>query len=106
MWKEFIQLRRDPLLIRLIFILPVLQLLLFGYVVGADVRNLQMAVVDNDDTTMSRQLTQALSSSGYFVVAARPPGEQSLPALMDGGRIQTGLVIDRGTQDAILRGQT
>ena len=39
MWKEFLQLRRDPLLIRLLFLMPILQLILFGYVVAADVRS-------------------------------------------------------------------
>ena len=106
MWKEFIQLRRDPLLLRLIFVMPILQLLMFGYVVGSDVRNLKMAVVDGDQTQMSRQLIQAVSSSGYFVVVARPADEHALPGLIDSGKAQTALVIDRGTENAILRGQT
>ena len=53
MWKEFLQFRRDPLLLRLVFIMPILQLLLFGYVVGADVTNLPTAVVDHDHTAVS-----------------------------------------------------
>ena len=56
-WKEFLQLRRDPLLLRLIFIMPIVQLIFFGYVVSADVRNLATAVVDLDRTAISRQLT-------------------------------------------------
>jgi ABC-2 type transport system permease protein len=106
MWKEFVQLRRDPLLLRLIFIMPILQLLMFGYVVGSDVRNLKMAVIDGDNTQMSRQLTAAFSSSGYFVVAARPADEHELTTLIDSGKVQTGLVIDRGTANLVLRGQT
>ena len=66
MWKEFLQLRRDPLLLRLLFIMPVLQLVLFGYVVGADVKNLSMAVVDLDRSSVSRQLTESFSSSGLL----------------------------------------
>ena len=50
-WKEFLQLRRDPLLLRLIFIMPIVQLIFFGYVVSADVRNLATAVVDLDKST-------------------------------------------------------
>ena len=106
MWKEFLQLRRDPLLLRLIFIMPVLQLLMFGYVVGADVHNLKMAVVDEDQTTLSRQLTQAFTSSGYFVLVAQPADEHELPALIDSGNAQVGLVIPRGTESAIGAGQT
>jgi ABC-2 type transport system permease protein len=39
-WKEFTQFRRDPLMLRLVIVMPLLQLMMFGYVVGADVRNL------------------------------------------------------------------
>jgi len=106
MWKEFVQLRRDPLLLRLIFVMPVLQLLMFGYVVGSDVRNVPTAIVDYDQTTLSRQLTQAFSSSGYFTIVSRPTDEHALPALIDSGKVQVGIVIDRGTQNAILGGQT
>ena len=76
MWKEAIQLRRDPLLLRLIFVMPVLQLLLFGYVVGADVRNLPTAIIDVDQTELSRQLGNAFSSSGYFTIVQRPADER------------------------------
>ena len=106
MWKEFLQLRRDPLLLRLIFVMPILQLLLFGYVVGSDVRNLPTAVIDLDHTTMSRQLTSAFSSSGYFVIAERPDDEHTLNALLDSGRIAVAIVIDKGTSDSIARGLT
>ena len=59
MWKEFLQLRRDPLLLRLLFLLPVLQLVMMGYVVGADVKNLSTAVVDLDRTVTSRRLADS-----------------------------------------------
>ena len=69
-WKEFLQLRRDPLLLRLIFIMPIVQLIFFGYVVSADVRNLATAVVDLDKSTTSRQLAASFSSSSYFTIEA------------------------------------
>ena len=55
-WKEFLQLRRDPLLLRLLLLMPIIQLVGFGYVVSVDVRNLPTAVVDLDQTVVSRQL--------------------------------------------------
>ena len=67
-WKEFIQLRRDPLLIRLLLIMPVLQLILFGYVVAVDVRNLSTAVVDLDRTAISRR---AIMSKSFFSGSGR-----------------------------------
>ena len=54
-WKELLQFRRDRLLMPIVFIMPIVQLLLFGYVVGADVTNLPTAVVTT--TTPSRRAT-------------------------------------------------
>jgi ABC-2 type transport system permease protein len=104
MWKELLQLRRDPFLLRLIFVMPVLQLLLFGYVVAADVRNLPMAVVDQDHTPLSRQLTNAFSASGYFTIAERPGNEIALTRLLDKGVTQVAIVIPVGMSASIERG--
>ena len=72
-WKEFTQLRRDPLLIRLLLMMPVLQLILFGYVVAVDVRNLSTAVVDLDRTATSRKLAQYHAENGSSYVTAPFP---------------------------------
>ena len=55
MWKEFLQLRRDPLLLRAMFLMPILQLVFFGYVVAADVKNISIAVIDLDHSVALRQ---------------------------------------------------
>ncbi|MFZ0530290.1 MAG: ABC transporter permease [Propionicimonas sp.] len=105
-WKEFIQLRRDPLLIRLLLLMPVLQLILFGYVVAVDVRNLPTAVVDLDRTTTSRKLAAAFSGSGYFTLTQYPASESELRPLLDRGTVQVALVIPEGTQARLTRGET
>ena len=105
MWKEFLQLRRDPLLLRLLFLMPILQLMLFGYVVAADVTNLSTAVVDLDRTATSRALDASITASDYFEVTQRP-AEADLQRLMDTGRIAIAIVIPEGTQAALDRGQT
>jgi ABC-2 type transport system permease protein len=105
-WKELLQLRRDRLLLPLIFIMPVMFVIMFGYVVGSDVRNLPTAVVDGDHTAMSRRLIDAFSSSGYFVIERRPSAEASLRPLIDSGAVKVGIIIERGTADRIARGET
>ena len=70
-WKEFLQLRRDPLLLRLLFLMPIVQLVGFGYVVSVDVRNLPTAVVDLDQSVVSRQLEASFTASGYFAEIGR-----------------------------------
>lgn len=105
MWKEFLQLRRDPLLIRLLFVMPILQLVLFGYVVAADVKNLSTAVVDLDATSTSRALEAHFTASDYFNVTEHP-SEDGVQQLMDTGRIAIAIVIPAGTQAALDRGET
>ena len=81
-WKEFLQLRRDPLLLRVILLMPVAQLVLFGYVVAADLGNLSTAVVDRDRTAISRRVEASFASRSE----ARTPNTSQGP--MRGSRGQ------------------
>lgn len=105
-WKEFLQLRRDPLLIRLLLLMPVLQLIMFGYVVAVDIRNLATAVVDLDRTSTSRALEADFAGSGYFMVTTHPGSEADLRPLLDRGTVKVALVIPEGTQERLARGET
>jgi ABC-2 type transport system permease protein len=105
MWKELLQLRRDRLLLPLIFIMPIMYVIMFGYVVGSDVRNLPTAVVDYDHTATSQHIIDAFSASGYFVIVARPSTETSLQPMIDAGQAKVALIIDRGTESALDRGE-
>ena len=104
-WKEFLQLRRDPLLLRLIFIMPIVQLIFFGYVVSADVRNLPTAVVDLDNSAISRQLIASFASSGYFTVEAYPTSETELEPLLDRSEVRVAIVIPEGTEAHLDKGE-
>ncbi len=105
-WKEFAQLRRDPLLLRLLFIMPILQLVMFGYVVGADVTNLKTAVVDLDHSATSRKIAETFEGSGYFRIVAHPANETEIRHLLDHGDAAVAVVIPEGTQSKLERGQT
>jgi ABC-2 type transport system permease protein len=105
-WKEFTQLRRDPMLVRLLLLMPVIQLVMFGYVVAADIRHLTTAVVDLDHSVASRALTDDFASSGYFSITQRPASEDDLRPLLDRGQIQVAVVIPAGTQSHLDRGET
>lgn len=64
--KEFRQIFRDPAILRVIFVVPLLQLLLLPWTADYEVRNVQLAVVDNDHGTYARKLVAKITSSGYF----------------------------------------
>ena len=105
-WKEFTQLRRDPLLLRLLMIMPIAQLILFGYVVAADIKHLDTAVVDLDGSATSRALADAFEGSGYFTIVQRPGSEADLQPLLDTGQVTVAVVIPEGTQQRLLAGET
>ena len=62
-WKELIQLRRDRPTIAMMVVLPLLQLLLFGYAINTDVRHMPTVVFDQDGTAASRSLAERMGAS-------------------------------------------
>ena len=86
--------------------MPLLQLIMFGYVVGADITHLPTAVVDHDHTATSRALVRAFEASDYFRVVARADSEASLLTLMDSTKAQVAIVIDAGTEANLTAGRT
>jgi ABC-2 type transport system permease protein len=99
--KELLGLRRDPKLLRLVFVAPVLQLMIFGYAVSTDVRDTRLFVVDHDRTASSRALVESMTSSGYFRVVGRSDRPRDLVAALDRGRAVVGLQIPPGYSAAI-----
>jgi len=93
MLKELRQMARDRMTVAMMLGIPTLQLLLFGYAINLDVRNLPAAVADMADTGGSRALVQDLFATGVIqpVAGARTP--QELQTLLRSGKIKIGIVI-------------
>jgi ABC-2 type transport system permease protein len=66
--KEFRQIFRDPAILRIILIMPIMQLLILPWAADYEVKNIKLAVVDNDHSEYSRQLIHKIASSGYFIL--------------------------------------
>ena len=66
--KEFRQIFRDPGILRIIFIMPVIQLLILPWAADYEIKNIKLAVVDHDRSSYSRQLTNKIAASGYFTL--------------------------------------
>ena len=69
--KEFIQMRRDPNMLRIIFAAPIIQLLVLGYAVNTDVKLIDTDVYDFDRSRHSREFVQSFESGDYFVTDER-----------------------------------
>jgi len=78
--KEFRQAFRDKSIIVMIFAMPTIQLLIMPLAANFDVKHINLAVVDNDHSSYSRQLINKIASSGYFYITAAPASyKQALP---------------------------
>jgi len=91
--KEFIQLRRDARSLYLAFILPLVLLLLFGYAISFDIRNIEMGVLDQSNSAESRRLVEAFEASGYFTVREHLEQASEVDATVQDGRARLVLVV-------------
>ena len=94
--KEVIQLLRDPKSIPLIILVPMIQVILFGYIAATDIRNIKFAVIDYDKSSVSREIITKIERSGFFVNRGKVQDYGQLEKLMDGGKIKIGLIIPPG----------
>jgi ABC-2 type transport system permease protein len=104
-WKEFTQLKRDRSMLPIIFIMPVLQLIMFGYVIGTDVRDIRTAVVDRDGTPEAQLVIDSFVNSGYFMQVAAPSTDAEMQKLIDGNKAQVAIVIPDGFADSVHAGR-
>lgn len=103
MRKEFIHIRRDPRTLTIVIILPIFQLLIFGYAVTSDVKHLPLAVFDQDRTAASRALIEAYRNSGYFDIAYYVSTHDEIAYLIDAGLARAGLTIPPGYSSRLAR---
>jgi ABC-2 type transport system permease protein len=64
--KEFLQIFRDKLILRVIFVMPIFQLILLPFAANFEMKNISLSVVDHDHSEYSRKLINSFTSSGYF----------------------------------------
>jgi len=103
--KEFIQIFRDPKMKGVIFAMPIIQVMVFGYAVTTDVKHVALAVFDRDNSQTSRELVARFSATEYFDVAAYVQNEDKARDLLDRGKAQALLRIDQGFEDDLRAGR-
>lgn len=94
--KEFRQFLRDPGLPRLVMTFPVLIVFVFPFAVTMELRNIRLAVIDNDRSSESSLLVEKCVNSGYFILEDICPTPQAARSMMDKGDIDAVLTINTG----------
>ncbi|HNP63674.1 MAG TPA: ABC transporter permease, partial [Woeseiaceae bacterium] len=91
--KEVRQLGRDRLTFGMIFGLPIIQILLFGYAINTDVRNLKTAIVNQSGSHLSRQFVSDLGATQVVDIIASASNPAELENLLRRGKISIGVYI-------------
>jgi ABC-2 type transport system permease protein len=91
--KEFVHIYRDPRSLALVILMPALLMLLFGYAVTLDVKNVSMAVLDRDGSQESLNFIQRFSASPYFRLRFWVQDERAVKRLIDQGEVKMGLIL-------------
>lgn len=94
--KELLQLARDRLTMAMMAVLPVLQLLLFGWAINTDVRNIPTVVYDQDHSAASRDLVHRLEATGYYDVVGQVGSYEDVSRALRSGRSRVALVVPPG----------
>lgn len=104
--KEFIQIFRDPRTLIIILIIPVVQLFLLGYAATNDVRNVPLAVINQDQHPASRALLDAYRAADYFHIKYQVENEAELRSLIDKGEARAGIIIPPDYSEQLQSGGT
>jgi ABC-2 type transport system permease protein len=103
--KEFIQALRDPRMRVVVFVMPIIQMLVIGYAVTTDVKHVRTAIRDQDNTPASREIISRFLGSGYFDLVDYTENDARGTWLIDHGRIDVLIRIDRGFDEDLRAGR-
>ena len=94
--KEALQLRRDTRSLLMAFLMPAALIVFFGYIISFDVKDIKLAVLDQDNSQRSRELVESFVSAGRFRIIAHLSRAAEVAPLLDRGAVRMTLVIPPG----------
>ncbi|MDW7772237.1 MAG: ABC transporter permease [Desulfobulbaceae bacterium] len=103
--KEFVQMRRDRITFAMMIGIPILQMIIFGFAINSDPRNLPTVVVAADHSVFSRTIIAAMQNSRYFQVLETVDTEAEAERLVETGRVQFVLNIPPQFSRRLIRGE-
>ena len=106
LYKEFLQIRRDRMTLALVFLIPLVQLLLFGYAIQTEVRHVPTVVFDQSLSPESRDLLQSFVASGYFDVVEAAGSYHEVNKTIDSGEAQVGIIFPPDFARCLKRGES
>jgi ABC-2 type transport system permease protein len=99
--KEFRHILRDPKSLMIAILMPLLMTLLYGYAVNLDTKNIRLAVIDEDRSSLSREFVNGFYQSGYFRQSLAEAGIDDPESVLRSGDAHAVLVLRKGFSEAI-----
>jgi ABC-2 type transport system permease protein len=103
--KELMQLRRDRLTFGMVVMIPFLQLLLFGYAIHTDIRNIPVALVDESNTALSRILVQTIRATQVVEFTEHYTSTEEAQDAITSSRVRAVLLIPHDLSQRLVRSQ-
>src|SRR5213083_3502272 len=103
--KEFIQLKRDRMSFGMIIMIPLMQLVLFGYAINTTPRDLPTAVLLQETSDVGRSILAALQNTKFFKVTRQLRDEAEFDRAFASGEVLFAVEIPRGFERALRRGE-
>lgn len=94
--KEIMHLRRDPAALVIALLLPLFQMIIFGFAIDFDVRHIPTAVADLDNSRESREFLAKIHAGQYVDFVGRTLDAERIPDLLRSGKVRVGIVIPAG----------
>ena len=92
-WKEMLQARRDHLTMAMMVGIPVLQLLLFGYAINTDIRNIATVIYDQDYSTESRDFVRRMEATRFYRVVGYVDSYEQIGVALRSRKAMVGLIV-------------
>ena len=100
--KEFYHILRDPRTIMILLLMPIIQIILFGFALSTDIRNVNIAILDNSKDGVTTKMIEKLSTSSYFHVTKMIYSEREIEELMQSGRAGVVVVFGDNFEESVI----
>jgi len=94
--KEFYHIFRDVRSMVILFGMPVIQVLLFGFALSTEIKNAPIAIIDYSNDQITRAITSKILSSGFFILGDEVPGEGQIEEVFRHGKVKEVIVFESG----------
>ena len=92
--KEFYHIFRDIRSMVVLFGMPVIQVLLFGFALSTEIKNAPVAIIDHSNDQVTRAITSKLLSSGFFILSDQVPGEGHIDEVFRRGKVKEVIIFE------------